>query len=51
MSRRYAAEAASSRLSTQCAQFYRDAKIGKIYEGTSHIQLETIAKNIYRDRQ
>jgi alkylation response protein AidB-like acyl-CoA dehydrogenase len=27
---------------------YRDAKIGKIYEGTSHMQLQTIAKEIQR---
>ncbi len=27
---------------------YRDAKIGKIYEGTSHIQLQTIARQIQR---
>ena len=27
-------------------KFYRDAKIGKIYEGTSNIQLQTIAKNL-----
>ena len=27
-------------------KFYRDAKIGKIYEGTSNIQLQTIAKMI-----
>jgi alkylation response protein AidB-like acyl-CoA dehydrogenase len=27
-------------------KFYRDAKIGAIYEGTSNIQLETIAKQI-----
>ena len=25
-------------------KFYRDAKIGAIYEGTSNIQLNTIAK-------
>lgn len=25
-------------------KFYRDAKIGKIYEGTSHMQMQTIAK-------
>jgi hypothetical protein len=25
-------------------KFYRDAKIGKIYEGTSNLQLQTIAK-------
>ena len=27
-------------------KFYRDAKIGKIYEGTSNMQLQTIAKLI-----
>ncbi|MCZ6822969.1 MAG: acyl-CoA dehydrogenase [Deltaproteobacteria bacterium] len=27
---------------------YRDAKIGKIYEGTSHMQLQTIAKQLQR---
>ena len=27
-------------------KFYRDAKIGQIYEGTSNLQLQTIAKNI-----
>jgi alkylation response protein AidB-like acyl-CoA dehydrogenase len=27
-------------------KLYRDAKIGQIYEGTSNLQLETIAKNI-----
>jgi len=27
-------------------KFYRDAKIGKIYEGTSFMQLQTIAKQI-----
>jgi butyryl-CoA dehydrogenase/short/branched chain acyl-CoA dehydrogenase len=27
-------------------KFYRDAKIGKIYEGTSNIQLLTIAKQL-----
>ncbi len=25
-------------------KFYRDAKIGQIYEGTSNMQLQTIAK-------
>ena len=25
-------------------KFYRDAKIGQIYEGTSNIQLQTIAR-------
>lgn len=27
-------------------KYYRDAKIGKIYEGTSHMQLMTIAKHV-----
>ena len=27
---------------------YRDAKIGKIYEGTSNMQLQTIARQIQR---
>merc|ERR1719238_1124548 len=27
-------------------KFYRDAKVGTIYEGTSNIQLLTIAKNV-----
>ncbi|MGH7963268.1 MAG: acyl-CoA dehydrogenase family protein, partial [Candidatus Binatia bacterium] len=27
-------------------KFYRDAKIGKIYEGTSNIQLQTIARTL-----
>ena len=31
------------------AEFYRDAKIGQIYEGTSNIQLNTIAKMISAD--
>lgn len=30
-------------------KFYRDAKIGKIYEGASNMQLTTIAKIILRD--
>lgn len=30
-------------------KFYRDAKIGSIYEGTSNIQLETIAKCIQKE--
>ncbi len=29
-------------------KFYRDAKIGKIYEGTSNMQLATIAKHVTR---
>ncbi|CAB3408828.1 unnamed protein product [Caenorhabditis bovis] len=35
-------------------KFYRDAKIGTIYEGTSNIQLNTIAKlidNEYKQKQ
>ena len=31
-------------------KFYRDAKIGAIYEGTSNMQLQTIAKLILRER-
>ena len=27
-------------------KYYRDAKVGKIYEGTSNMQLQTIAKQI-----
>jgi alkylation response protein AidB-like acyl-CoA dehydrogenase len=30
-------------------KLYRDAKIGQIYEGTSNLQLETIAKNLFRN--
>ena len=30
-------------------KLYRDAKIGQIYEGTSNLQLQTIAKNILAD--
>ena len=29
-------------------KFYRDAKIGKIYEGTSNMQLQTIAKHLLK---
>ena len=29
-------------------KFYRDAKIGTIYEGTSNMQLQTIAKLLLR---
>ena len=29
-------------------KFYRDAKIGAIYEGTSNMQLQTIAKAMLR---
>ncbi|MEO8037044.1 MAG: acyl-CoA dehydrogenase [Acidobacteriota bacterium] len=31
-------------------KFWRDSKIGKIYEGTSNMQLDTIAKTILTDR-
>ena len=30
-------------------KFYRDCKIGTIYEGTSNIQLSTIAKQIEKE--
>ncbi len=30
-------------------KFYRDAKIGKIYEGTSNMQLQTIAKHVLNE--
>lgn len=30
-------------------KFYRDAKIGAIYEGTSNIQLETIFKLVEKE--
>jgi alkylation response protein AidB-like acyl-CoA dehydrogenase len=30
-------------------KYYRDAKIGKIYEGTSNMQLQTIAKQVIGD--
>lgn len=29
-------------------KYYRDAKIGQIYEGTSNIQLQTIAKKVFK---
>jgi alkylation response protein AidB-like acyl-CoA dehydrogenase len=29
-------------------KLYRDAKIGKIYEGTSNMQLATIARQVLR---
>ena len=32
-------------------KYYRDCKIGAIYEGTSNIQLQTIAKIISKDYQ
>ena len=30
-------------------KFYRDAKIGQIYEGTSNLQLQTIAKQVLKN--
>jgi butyryl-CoA dehydrogenase/short/branched chain acyl-CoA dehydrogenase len=30
-------------------KFFRDSKIGKIYEGTSNMQLQTIAKMLLGD--
>ena len=30
-------------------KFFRDSKIGAIYEGTSNIQLQTIAKNLQKE--
>jgi alkylation response protein AidB-like acyl-CoA dehydrogenase len=32
-------------------KLYRDAKIGQIYEGTSNLQMQTIAKQILSDRK
>ena len=32
-------------------KFYRDCKVGSIYEGTSNIQLQTIAKRIKEEYQ
>ena len=32
-------------------KFYRDAKVGKIYEGTSNMQLMTIGKQVLKDRE
>jgi alkylation response protein AidB-like acyl-CoA dehydrogenase len=29
-------------------KFFRDSKIGKIYEGTSNMQLQTIAKLVMK---
>jgi alkylation response protein AidB-like acyl-CoA dehydrogenase len=34
------------RRTRQVEKFFRDAKIGQIYEGTSNLQLQTIAKQI-----
>jgi butyryl-CoA dehydrogenase len=31
-------------------KFWRDSKVGQIYEGTSNMQLQTIAKTILTDR-
>ena len=32
-------------------KFFRDCKVGSIYEGTSNIQLQTIAKRIKEEHQ
>lgn len=32
-------------------KFFRDCKVGSIYEGTSNIQLQTIAKRIKEEYQ
>jgi len=32
-------------------KFYRDCKVGQIYEGTTNIQLQTIAKAIQNQYQ
>jgi len=60
MAKLYSSRAAE-RIASQCVElhggvgftkeyaaekFYRDAKIGSIYEGTSNMQLQTIAKNL-----
>jgi alkylation response protein AidB-like acyl-CoA dehydrogenase len=62
MAKLYSSEAAQ-RIASQCIdlyggygftreypveKFYRDAKIGTIYEGTSNMQLQTIAKGLVR---
>jgi butyryl-CoA dehydrogenase len=31
-------------------KFWRDSKVGQIYEGTSNMQLQTIAKSILTER-
>jgi alkylation response protein AidB-like acyl-CoA dehydrogenase len=31
-------------------KYWRDAKIGAIYEGTSNLQLQTIAKYLLKDK-
>merc|ERR1712113_561122 len=35
----------------QAEKYYRDCKIGTIYEGTSNIQLATIAKNLRQNME
>ena len=62
MAKLYASEAAQ-RIASQCIdlhggygftteypveKFYRDSKVGTIYEGTSNMQLQTIAKNLLK---
>lgn len=62
---KYFASQAAERVASQCVEifgangfvrdypaekYYRDAKIGKIYEGTSNMQLATIAKQVLDGR-
>jgi butyryl-CoA dehydrogenase/short/branched chain acyl-CoA dehydrogenase len=62
---KYFASQAAERVASQCVEifgangfvrdypaekYYRDAKIGKIYEGTSNMQLATIAKHVLGGR-
>ena len=63
---KYFASQVAERVASQCVEifggngyvkdypaekFYRDAKIGKIYEGTSNMQLATIAKSVLGTRE
>jgi alkylation response protein AidB-like acyl-CoA dehydrogenase len=63
---KYFASHVAERVASQCVEvfggngfvrdypaekFYRDAKVGKIYEGTSNMQLMTIAKQVLRGRE
>ena len=65
MAKLYASQVAE-RVSSQCInmlggvgftkefpaeKFFRDCKIGQIYEGTSNIQLQTIAKMIQKETE
>jgi butyryl-CoA dehydrogenase/short/branched chain acyl-CoA dehydrogenase len=63
---KYFASHVAERVASQCVEvfggngfvrdypaekFYRDAKVGKIYEGTSNMQLMTIAKQVLKGRE